>query len=341
MRRPEARRTELARNHVKWARGTLSRLAAWTGTAAAPPKVHAMAADLCAHGGNEERPVVRNLVIARVGRSSLHRCWIDQGAPRNWDLYLSPFQEIPSQADIGCIEGEVIPGPKWTGLTTLLNNWRGWRDYDYIWLPDDDILASQRTVHAMFEAADRMALQLFAPALHENSHYAHYVTMRNRNFFARRVGFVEIMIPCFSRRALERLLPTFGLSATGWGWGLDALWPKLLDYKGLGIIDGLPVLHTRPVGKFRDPETDKQVRDESDRILASHGCEQRMVTFAGIGRDLRDRELSPDQLLAELADGWSYLFRQDPKALHWMFAQQEPFFSWDPYPTGGWPTSPA
>jgi hypothetical protein len=89
----------------------------------------------------------------------------------------------------------------------LRNDWRG---YDSIWLPDDDTLTSQRTLNAVFEAADRMGLQLFAPALQENSYYGHHVTMRNRNFFARRVG------------------------------------------------------------KFRNPDADKQVRDESDRILGSH-----------------------------------------------------------------------
>jgi hypothetical protein len=36
----------------------------------------------------------KNLVVARVGRTSLHRSWIDAGKPRNWDLRLCPFQEI-------------------------------------------------------------------------------------------------------------------------------------------------------------------------------------------------------------------------------------------------------
>src|SRR4028119_2336294 len=164
----------------------------------------------------------RSLVLARAGRNSLHRCWVDPGRPRDWDLYLCPFQELFPQEDIGCTTGEVIPGPKWTGLRQLLNGWDGWRQYDFIWLPDDDILASQDTISAMFDAARALRFQLFAPGLHEASHYAHYTTMRNQSFFARRVGFVEIMVPGFSRAALEQLLPTLDLSTTGWGWGLDS-----------------------------------------------------------------------------------------------------------------------
>jgi hypothetical protein len=271
----------------------------------------------------------KSLVLARVGRNSLHRCWVDQGKARDWDLYLCPFQELPLHADLDCTIGEVIPGPKWTGLRQLLNAWDGWRGYDFIWMPDDDILVGQDAISAMFAAARALRLQLFAPALHEASHYAHYTTMRNRSFFARRVGFVEIMVPGFSRAALEQLLPTLDLSTTGWGWGLDSVWPKLLNYRDIGIIDSVPVLHTRPVGQFRDADLGCRVNEESDRILASQDCGQRMVTFAGIGSDLRD-----------LIEGRRYLLGNDPKVLRWIMEHQAPFFDWTSYPVGGSPTSP-
>ena len=284
--------------------------------------------------------MAKSLVLARVGQKSLHRCWLDQDKPRDWDLYLCPFQQIPPSAAVGCIEGEVIPGPKWTGLRHVLNQWDGWRDYDYIWLPDDDIFASQDTITAMFEVARALRLQLFAPALHESSHFAHFVAMRNPRFFARRVGFVEIMVPGFSRQALEKLLPTLDLSTTGWGWGLDSLWPKILGYKDLAIIDAVPVLHTRAVGQFRDPELDHRVNAESDRILSDHACGQLMVTYSGIDKDLRDMQLSGDELLVELVRGWSYLFERDPKILQWIVAHQAPFFTWPDYPAAGSPASP-
>jgi hypothetical protein len=284
--------------------------------------------------------VGRDLVIARVGRNSLHRSWIDQGKPRDWDLFLCPFQEIPPQTGLDCIVGDVIPGPKWGGLRTLLNDWDGWRDYDHIWLPDDDILASQDTISAMFEAAAALQFKLFTPALQENSHYGHYIIMRNRNFFARRVGFVEIMVPGFSRPVLEQLLGTLDLSETGWGWGLDPLWAKLLDYQDLGILDAVPVLHTRPVGTMRDRDLHRRLSEENDRILADYQCESRMATFAGIGPDLQDMTLSADELLVKLVEGWDYLFDRDPRLLRWVGEHQAPFFTWPAYPVLGTPMSP-
>jgi hypothetical protein len=282
----------------------------------------------------------RHLVIARVGQNSLHRFWLDAGKERNWDLYLCPFQNIPTQDHVPCTVGEVLPGPKWTGLTRLLNGWNGWRDYEYIWLPDDDIFTSQDAINAMFEVGEALDFNLFAPGLHETSFYAHYIAMANRSFFARRVGFVEIMIPCFRRTALEQLLPTFELSTTGWGWGLDSVWPKLLDYEGLGIIDGITVVHTRPVGQFRDAELRRRVNDESDHLLESFACSQQMASFAAIDENLGEHVLGPDELLVRLVEGWSYLFESDPRILRWIVEHQRSSFAWPQYLIEGAPNGP-
>ncbi len=164
----------------------------------------------------------------------------------------------------------------------------------------------------MFAVARGLSFELCAPALHEASYYAHYSTMRNRRVFARSVGFVEIMMPCFSRRALERLLPTLDLTVTGWGWGLDSLWPKLLEHRGLGVIDAASMLHTRPVGAFRDPGLAQRVRAESDSIMARFDCRQIHTTFGAFAADLQPLELAPDALAVVLLDGWRYLLDANP-----------------------------
>src|SRR4051794_40862787 len=245
----------------------------------------------------------KSLVLARVGSNSLHPCWIDVGKPRDWDLRLVPYQELPDQTRVECEVEDVIPGPKWTGLRAALEQWDGWRDYDYIWLPDDDVYASQDTITRMFEAARALGLDLFAPALHESSYYAHFITMVNRSFHGRWVGFVEIMVPAFSRAALEMLLPTLGESETGWGWGLDSVWPKLLGYDNVAIIDATPVIHTRPVGQMRDRELARRVRAESDDLLARYDCRQMHVTFGAFGPDLEPLQLTPHELLAAVGKG--------------------------------------
>jgi hypothetical protein len=280
---------------------------------------------------------MRNLVLARVGRSSLHRCWIRPGVPRDWDLVLVPFEPLAPQDDLDLVVGDVIPGPKWTGLREMLRTWDGWRAYDRIWMPDDDIYADQDTISRLFAVAGGVGLDLFAPALHETSYFAHFDTIVNRRFFGRWTGFVEIMVPGFSRPALERLLPTFDESVTGWGWGLDSVWPKLLGYENVGIVDGTPVVHTRPVGVMRDLDLAARVHAESDALLAKYDCRQEHTTFGAFGPELTPLALGPEQLLAELAAGWSALIERDPRVLAWLAEFQRPRDGWPAYPVPGTP----
>ncbi len=281
--------------------------------------------------------MARDLVLARVGAGSLHPTWIDRGAPREWDLHLLPYQPIPEQPGLDCVVHDVVPGPKWSGLRELLERWDGWREYDRIWLPDDDICTNQGTISRMFAVARAVGLDLFAPALHEGSYFSHFITMVNRRFAGRWVGFVEIMVPGFSRPALERLLPTLAESDTGWGWGLDSVWPKLLGYEGVGIIDGTPVIHTRPVGVMRDADLARRVREESDHLLAKYECRQEHTTVGAFGPDLQRLDLTPEQLLAEVVAGSGYLIERDPRILAWIAEFHREQFPAPAYPIAGTP----
>ena len=276
-------------------------------------------------------------MISRVGANSLHPGWVDPNAERTWDLYLSPYQAIPDQTGLDCQVGDVIVGPKWTGVRDVLNSWDGWREYDYVWLPDDDIAATPDAINGMFEVAAAVGLDLFAPALDEGSYYAHFIAMRNSSFFGRHVGFVEIMIPAFSRGALEQLLPTLDLTETGWGWGLDSVWPKLLGYENVGIIDAISVSHTRAVGVMRDEDLRRRVHEESDRLLAQYDCKQEHVTFGAFGEDRAPLDLAPEELLAGLVRGWDYLIEKDPRLLWWIAEFQRQHFDGPAYPTAGTP----
>jgi hypothetical protein len=280
----------------------------------------------------------RDLVLARVGAGSLHGSWLSGDHPREWDLHLVPFQPVPFASGPDLEVADVIPGPKWTGLREYLRSWDGWRDYDFVWMPDDDIFATKATISAMFDVARVVSLDLFAPALHDASHFAHFSTMRNHSFFGRWTGFVEIMMPAFSRGALEHLLHTLDLSETGWGWGLDSLWPKLLDYQRVGIIDALPVLHTRPVGQMRDLDLARRVVQESDSIMERFDCHQVHTSFGAFAADGTAVECDAERFFADLVRGWRHLIDRDPRILTWLVTYQKELFRWPEYPVAGTPS---
>ncbi len=232
---------------------------------------------------------------------------------------------------------EVIPGPKWSGLRELLSAWDGWREYDQIWLPDDDICTNSATISRDVRRRPGAEARPLRTGAARSSYFSHFITMVNRRFYGRWVGFVEIMVPGFSRATLERLLPTLDETDTGWGWGLDSVWPKLLGYEGVGIIDGTPVIHTRPVGAVRDAELRRRVHEESDRLLERYDCRQEHVTLAAFGPDLARLDLSPERLLVEIVEGTKYLVERDPRLLAWITEFQRPPSGWPDYPTAGTP----
>jgi hypothetical protein len=190
----------------------------------------------------------RFLVIVRAGDHSLHPRWTTSPATRSWDLVVSYYGRDPMRyRDVSAprIDDE---GAKWPGLHRLLCRERFWRDYDYIWLPDDDLAIDEDSVDALFATVAAHDLALAQPALSWSSFYSHPVTIRHPSFRLRYTDFVEIMAPCFSRGALEICVDTMSDSASGWGF--DWTWPRQVGaaLRRCAVIDTVLMTHTRPVG---------------------------------------------------------------------------------------------
>lgn len=192
-----------------------------------------------------------NLIIARCGASSLHETWLE-GPDRDFDFIATFYgEEVPAAWRPDRLDYSIvpIPGGKWKGLFAYLAANESWRGYDRILLPDDDLLFDAATISAFFKIAEELGADLAQPALDDASYFSHPVTLRHASFRYRRTNFVELMCPCFSRRMLEKTLPLFAESESG--WGMDAYWTDMLGefgYEPPLIIDETPVRHTRPVG---------------------------------------------------------------------------------------------
>ena len=190
----------------------------------------------------------RFLVIVRAGDKSLHPRWTNSPATRSWDLVVSYYGRDPARYRDASAQRIDDAGAKWPGLHRLLCRERHWRDYDYVWLPDDDLAIDEDGVNALFAAVAAHDLALAQPALSWSSFYSHSVTIRHPSFRLRFTDFVEIMAPCFARRALETCVETMADSASGWGF--DWTWPRQVGAadRRCAVIDDVTVTHTRRIG---------------------------------------------------------------------------------------------
>lgn len=255
----------------------------------------------------------RDLIIVRAGAPTLHARWLEGGTPPDWDLYVCPYQPIAAEAAPGVTLGEVVPGQKWTGLRHLLKTWRGWRDYRYVMLADDDLLADAATFNRFFARCAEQGSVLAQPGLSRDSYFFHLATLANASFAVRRTSFVEIMMPCLRSDFLADVLGTLDEGETGFGWALDYVWPKLAGYSDIHIVDETPVVHTRPVGTMRNAEVNRAATLEARRLKRRHGIRRQIVkTFGGLAVDGRRLGLDREPVSPRFAD----FYQGDSLLLH-------------------------
>lgn len=218
----------------------------------------------------------RNLVIVRAGDRSLHPQWLATGGERNWDLVIHYSGSKPHRYPVSG-EGVVrIDGsePKWSGLYGLLDRtYAAWQTYQYLWFPDDDLIAGCDDINRMFDLIAGLDLQLVQPARSWQGRVEQPLTGHNRNFALRYSSFVDTAAPVFSRRFLERVVPSFQESRTG--AGLGHLWPTFLDNsaKECAILDCVQVVHTGATGGGADAAAPAGGTRETEarELLRQHG----------------------------------------------------------------------
>ena len=205
-------------------------------------------------------PLRDNLVIIRAGSQSLHKEWLKDidNRERTWDIAVSYFGE---DDDYNFEYEEYFfkqKSFKYNAIFELITRNNIFMEYKSVWLPDDDIMCSFKDINIMFSAFSEYDLQIAQPSLTSDSFISHAITANDQRFDLRFTNFVEVMAPIFSKRALQRCLPSF--SGARIGWGLDFVWPVLLggSKTAMGVIDRVTVRHTRPGGSGSIYKTAKE-----------------------------------------------------------------------------------
>ncbi|OLO26871.1 hypothetical protein BTR23_21880 [Alkalihalophilus pseudofirmus] len=216
----------------------------------------------------------RFLVMARVGDTSLHKEWLHP--KRNFDLFLEYFGDGRNNYKDDCDFYTEAKNSKWPRFHNIIEDFGDHIfKYDAVWMPDDDISTDCSTIHHIFDLFTRYNLSLAQPALSEESYYSHKITKQLPGNILRYTNFVEVMVPLFSREALQLCWHSFKKSKSG--WGLDSIWPKILGnpINKIAIIDEITVKHTRPLRKgtlYQDINYSASERkEELERICKEYG----------------------------------------------------------------------
>ena len=188
-----------------------------------------------------------NLVIVLASDSSLHERWI-AGGPRSFDMLVLYTGNQPGRFATGIEHYGQAKGDRWPVHEALFaRDGRMILEYDRIALVADDVDAKVQSWNTLFGMADWYALDLAQPAA--TGYAAWEGQAQQPGCLLRYTSFVESTAPVFSRRALERVLPTFAKSTSG--LDLPLAWSRLLpwpEYK-CAIVDTVVAARTRPAPK--------------------------------------------------------------------------------------------
>lgn len=187
----------------------------------------------------------RNAILMPAGSDSLHRQYLDGMA--DFDLHLmvydDSFSEFCNDTDyVTCLSGY-----KMDMAYNYIESHPWFLDeYEYVFLVDDDIRMTASSVNRLFDVMKDYNLEIAQPAL-TLSYGTYYITMHDPTCMLRYTDFVEMMMPCFSRDALLKVLPTFK-EKVRWQ-GIEFHWPVLIDtcHKDMAVIDDILAVHARSI----------------------------------------------------------------------------------------------
>jgi hypothetical protein len=255
-----------------------------------------------------------NLVVVRAGRNSLHPRWLAGAEERSWDLIVSLYDQEASFDHGPDVRTILFRGGKWDGLHAVLGKSGALEGYDYILLPDDDLDMKASDIEAIFAAMRRHDLDVAQPSLTWDSYFSHFSVLACPGFSLRYVNFVEIMAPCLRRDVLEKILPEFAHTMSG--FGLDYVWCRLSDnpYRRAAIFDNISIRHTRPIGRALRKHMASQgviAEDEEQFLRTRFGVtgRQRPLFYAAI--DDQGRGIEGQGVLAmRMAWGYARIYRK-------------------------------
>lgn len=212
------------------------------------------------------------LILVRTGRTSRHRDWMVSSAINHqWNFALSKFNAGFQPDTIGLSVVHYFPGGKWEGIFDFFRQHPdALARYEYIWIPDDDLVIDPEVIGLLFATMQKHDLWLAQPALLPESQISWPITLACPSFQLRYTTFVELMAPCFKTSYLRQLLPLFEHRRSG--FGLDQYWAYWTDdpSRRCAIIDGAPMIHPhRKVssGIYRTPQ---EAYEERDQMISRH-----------------------------------------------------------------------
>lgn len=183
------------------------------------------------------------LVFTSAGDRNNIPSWSSGSCKKHFDIAIYYFGEDENPS----FEADILvkrKGLKFDNFYHFINHYNT-RQYEAVWVADDDIIMDTNSINKMFALFSRYDLWLAQPSFSSGSRISWDITANNPECILRFTNFVENGVTVYSRNVLPKLKNTFKDARTG--FGVDLVWPKLLGYpkNKIAIIDAISCSHPK------------------------------------------------------------------------------------------------
>lgn len=149
--------------------------------------------------------------------------------------------------------------------------------YDFIWCPDSNIQISTSDVNRLFNIAKEHDLNICQPSLTHDSYNPLYViSYTKEEYKLRYTNFIDISMPLFSINSFNQLILTFNKINNLHSW----IWPKLLKFSKIAIIDEVSAFKTSDKYSYEIPINDEyDIRYKSTMEFSNIKKEKEKIYF--------------------------------------------------------------
>jgi hypothetical protein len=146
--------------------------------------------------------------------------------------------------------------------------------YDRFFILDDDIIFNVEDITNMFKLSREYKLDICAPSFSTRGYISHKITENKPDTILTYTNFVEVNVPLFSKKALDKLMGILDYSLIGWGIDYLYMWCNGIDRQtSYAIIHSIQCVNPNVQDK-------KMKVRELDRLQDSAKKEKAWVDFS-------------------------------------------------------------
>ena len=216
----------------------------------------------------------KNMIFTSCGNNTnFHNLWVNENKneKKNYDVYAIYYGNNKEKYNLYKKKVDFIEkrkGSKFQNFYYFYNKYPEIiNKYERFFILDDDIIFNVDDINKMFYLSKKYDLWICGPTFKNdgNSKISHQITIQKPNNLLRYVNFIEVNVPLFNKKALDKFMKYYDPILIGWGIDYLYIWANGLKHENkYALIDAISCVNPHDNKKNNKRELN-QIKNVNDR----------------------------------------------------------------------------